>query len=257
MNTSDLSQVPFCPGGTPHTIRAGDTLAALAGRFSTSVEAITAANPGIDPFNLQIGQVICIPGPAPGFCPAGTPYTIRPGDTLYLIARRFNITLPVLIAANPGIDPLQLQVGQNICVPVAPPPVHALPCCAVLQPAPQLPPNPRPPFTALGVFLFEIAGAEAYAATFTATGLPDPAALGDFDAYEGRITIPAGRTNAVPTIYGIILSAAQPGQPTVWAGARLIPEQLTEDTAVAISPFNRSTGTAAEPVLSGTFSACH
>ena len=114
MNGSHLSQAPSCPGGTLHTIQAGDTLAALAGQFSTTVEAIAPANPGIDPLNLQIGQVICIPAPTPGFCPAGTPYTIRPADTLYLIARRFDLPLPVLIAANPGIDPLQLQVGQNI-----------------------------------------------------------------------------------------------------------------------------------------------
>jgi LysM repeat protein len=51
----------MCPGGTLYTIRPGDTIFALAQRFGTTVQAIIAANPGIDPLNLQIGQVICIP----------------------------------------------------------------------------------------------------------------------------------------------------------------------------------------------------
>ena len=51
-----------CPAGTqPYTIRSGDTLYNLAIRFNTSVDAIIRANPGINPNNLQIGQVICIP----------------------------------------------------------------------------------------------------------------------------------------------------------------------------------------------------
>lgn len=53
---------PTClPGSQPYTIRAGDTLYTLAIRFNTTVEAIMRINPGIDPNNLQIGQVICIP----------------------------------------------------------------------------------------------------------------------------------------------------------------------------------------------------
>ena len=51
-----------CPQGTmAYTIRSGDTLYLLANRYNTTVEAITRANPGIDPYNLRIGQVICIP----------------------------------------------------------------------------------------------------------------------------------------------------------------------------------------------------
>jgi spore germination protein YaaH len=47
---------------------------------------------------------------------------VQPGDTFYLIAQRFNITLESLLAANPGVDPYQLQVGQEIIIPVPPPP---------------------------------------------------------------------------------------------------------------------------------------
>ncbi|NLU36421.1 MAG: LysM peptidoglycan-binding domain-containing protein, partial [Clostridiales bacterium] len=39
-----------CPSGTqPYTIRAGDTYYSLAIRFNTTVAAIMAATPGVDP----------------------------------------------------------------------------------------------------------------------------------------------------------------------------------------------------------------
>lgn len=44
-------------------------------------------------------------------------YTIRPGDTLYGIAQRYDTNLILLQAANPGLDPYNLRVGQTITVP--------------------------------------------------------------------------------------------------------------------------------------------
>jgi len=116
------NQVPPCPGGTLYVIKPGDSYFGLAKRFNTTVEAITAANPGTDPQNLQIGQTICIPVPPTGKpCPGGFLYVIRSGDTYYSIARRFGTVVPALIAANPGVDPDNLQIGQTICVPAAQP----------------------------------------------------------------------------------------------------------------------------------------
>lgn len=122
-------QPPCPPGSTPYIIRAGDTYYSLAVRFNTTVAAIIAANPGVDPNRLAIGQTICIPGttpPPPGTCPTGTtPYIIRAGDTYYSLAVRFNTTVAAIIAANPGVDPNRLAIGQTICIPgtTPPPPV--------------------------------------------------------------------------------------------------------------------------------------
>ena len=117
---------PTCPVGSfAYTIKSGDTLYMLAITYNTTVEAILALNPGLNPNNLQIGQVICIPrsGPTPPTC-NGVYYTVRPGDTLFSIAMMFNVPLATLIAANPGVDPNNLQVGQLICIPrVEPPPI--------------------------------------------------------------------------------------------------------------------------------------
>jgi len=58
-----------CPVGTviDYTIKSGeDTFYNLAKRYSTTVSKIQAANPGVNPNNLQVGQVIKIPCGAKG-----------------------------------------------------------------------------------------------------------------------------------------------------------------------------------------------
>lgn len=46
-----------------------------------------------------------------------TNYTLKRGDTLYGIARRFSTTVPRILYANPGITPNNLSVGQQLVVP--------------------------------------------------------------------------------------------------------------------------------------------
>ncbi len=114
-----------CPGGTLYTIRAGDTLFALSRQFGVPINSLLAANPGINPDNLQIGQIICIPAPETG-CP-GFIYRVISGDTLYAISRRFHTTVQAIEFVNRGIDPNNLQVGQPICIPVGACPAGTFP----------------------------------------------------------------------------------------------------------------------------------
>ncbi len=111
--------VPACPGGQLYTIKAGDTIYRIAQSFEMSVDALLAANPGIDPDRLYIGQKICIPGeePEPEFCEGGEIYVIRAGDTIYRLAQQYSVSVDEIIAANPGINPNRLQIGQQICIP--------------------------------------------------------------------------------------------------------------------------------------------
>lgn len=110
-----------CPTGfSPYTIKKGDTLARIASQLSTTVTALLAANPGLIPERMSIGQVICVPQPAAPqapACPIGSsPYEIKRGDTLAGIAVRFNTTVETIMTANPGVIPERLYVGQVICV---------------------------------------------------------------------------------------------------------------------------------------------
>ncbi len=51
--------------------------------------------------------------------PTATPhiYAIQSGDTLLAIAQRYNITLEQILAANPGIDPNFLIIGEELVIP--------------------------------------------------------------------------------------------------------------------------------------------
>lgn len=57
--------------------------------------------------------------PTPPAAPTPTPflYQIQSGDTLLVIANRYNVTLDDLLAANPEIDPNFLIVGEEIIIP--------------------------------------------------------------------------------------------------------------------------------------------
>lgn len=57
--------LPWYTGFLLHRITKGDTLWALAEKYGSSVEAITLANPGVEPENLQIGASLVIPLPFP------------------------------------------------------------------------------------------------------------------------------------------------------------------------------------------------
>ncbi|WP_207640679.1 LysM peptidoglycan-binding domain-containing protein [Alkaliphilus transvaalensis] len=114
-----------CPSGTvPYMIRPGDTFYRIAVQFGTTVAALVAANPGVNPNMLMVGQQICVPRqPAYPPCPEGNYYTVRAGDTFFSIAAFFRVSVDDLRMANPSVDPMRLFPGQIICIPLATPPV--------------------------------------------------------------------------------------------------------------------------------------
>ncbi len=74
-STPDLSQ-PNLPTVTPtlrvHTVISGEVLSYIAGMYGVTVSAIVAANPGMNPDVLSVGQKINIPAPKPGGTGSGS-----------------------------------------------------------------------------------------------------------------------------------------------------------------------------------------
>ncbi len=98
-----------------YVVKQGDTLYGIANKFNTTVEKIVSDNELTHPNELVVGQTIVI-------LRNDVNYTVKQGDTLYKIATQFGITLDALLSANPSIsNPLNLQVGENILVPLSQP----------------------------------------------------------------------------------------------------------------------------------------
>jgi LysM repeat protein len=111
---------PVCPAGSfSYTIVAGDTLFSLSQKFGVTTQSILALNPSINPNDLRVAQIICIPNaPTPPVCPANSfAYTIMTGDSVASIAQKFGVTAQSILDLNPGLDPANLTVGRQICIP--------------------------------------------------------------------------------------------------------------------------------------------
>lgn len=57
------------------------------------------------------------PTVAPGTLDADGAYVIKSGDTFGKIAPQFGVSVAQIVAANPGVDPRRLRVGQKIIIP--------------------------------------------------------------------------------------------------------------------------------------------
>ena len=102
------------PGVTEYVVRSGDTLWLLAQRYGTTVDAIKRLN-GLTSDNLSIGQTLKIPA---GVSTGGSyfEYTVRSGDTLWLLAQRFGTTVDAIKSLN-GLSSNILNIGQVLRIP--------------------------------------------------------------------------------------------------------------------------------------------
>lgn len=113
---------------TSYVVQKGDNLSRIATRFNVTVDAIVRANHLKDPNAIQVGQTLIIPDGQPSAAPAAggaaTSYTVRSGDSVARIARKFNISMEELIRAN-NLTSTVLQIGQVLVIPGAAPAASA------------------------------------------------------------------------------------------------------------------------------------
>ncbi len=108
-----------------YTVSEGDTLYSIAEKYDLPVSLLMKINGIKDPYNLQVGHKLCIPGteeqlpqrpPKPDM--TYKTHTVVAGDTLYLIAKQHQIKLDALMKANPTIDPYNLLIGTELVIPI-------------------------------------------------------------------------------------------------------------------------------------------
>jgi uncharacterized YkwD family protein/spore coat assembly protein SafA len=96
-----------------YTVKSGDTLYKIASSNGVTLSQLLSANPSIsNPSLIYVGQKITIPSTK------AVTYTIQKGDTMWGIAKRFEISYSELLKANTNItNPSMIYVGQKITIP--------------------------------------------------------------------------------------------------------------------------------------------
>lgn len=122
-NTSNTSSVS---GGSTYTVKAGDSLSLIASKYGTSYQNIMKLN-GLNSFLIHPGQVLKVSGTAPASSntsttrtqttttATGSTYTVQPGDSLSLIASKYNTTYQNIMNLN-GLNSFLIFPGQKLKV---------------------------------------------------------------------------------------------------------------------------------------------
>lgn len=110
------------PPTRTYIVSAGDTLSQIAAKHKVSISSLKRAN-NLTSNLIKVGQELVIKAPASG--PKTTPvrklnYQVRSGDSLYLIAKRFDLKINDITSWNKLDKNKYLQPGQRLTLYINP-----------------------------------------------------------------------------------------------------------------------------------------
>ena len=119
-NSLSIGQVLKIKGSTDgkvstYTVKSGDSLYSIANKYDTTVAELKKLN-NLTSNTLSIGQILKLPDRNLNNSQNSTIYTVESGDTLYSIAKKFNISVDYLKTSN-NLDTNTLTIGQTLIVP--------------------------------------------------------------------------------------------------------------------------------------------
>jgi LysM repeat protein len=112
---------------TEYVVVKNDTLGKIAKKNNVSLKALEAANPGVVPTKLKVGQKLSLPAPnavassaaATTMADAGVSgetYTVKSGDNLSKIAKANNTSIKAIESLN-NLTTFKIKVGQKLKIP--------------------------------------------------------------------------------------------------------------------------------------------
>ena len=104
------------PTGPVYVVQSGDTFYSIAVKFGVSVDAITAANPSINPNALSIGAEVVIPG-MEGVSGKLLTETIQLGETLRTLSIHNQIAEDQVVRLNRITSPAEVYAGASLIIP--------------------------------------------------------------------------------------------------------------------------------------------
>ncbi|ERJ13133.1 stage II sporulation protein D [Haloplasma contractile] len=99
-----------------YTVQIGDSLWDIANKFNTTVERLKEIN-NLSTERLQPGMTLSIPSPKQDLN-SNTSYSVQPGDSLWSIANKFNVTTYDIKRVN-NIKSDNLKRGQTLIIPIS------------------------------------------------------------------------------------------------------------------------------------------
>lgn len=97
-----------------HIVQSGDTLFDISRLYNTTVAQLRSINNFADGSDLEIGRSIIVPRVDETLLDR---YIVQSGDSLYSIAKRFDVDLQVLQALNRLADIRDIRIDQSLLVP--------------------------------------------------------------------------------------------------------------------------------------------
>ncbi len=103
--------------GPAYTVRAGDGWFRIANRAEVSVRSLLDANGADLDDVLLVGDRLCLPSNANPAADCDGSYEVRPGDSWYGLANRFDVAVGSLLQANGAELSQVLFAGETLCLP--------------------------------------------------------------------------------------------------------------------------------------------
>jgi murein DD-endopeptidase MepM/ murein hydrolase activator NlpD len=96
---------------TRHAVASGECLWNIARKYKVRMETIVAMNDLPSARYLRPGQILEVPDTD------GTYVSLKKGDTVSGICKKYEVELTDLVNANPGVDVAALQIGEKLFIP--------------------------------------------------------------------------------------------------------------------------------------------
>ncbi|HRI15992.1 MAG TPA: LysM peptidoglycan-binding domain-containing protein, partial [Verrucomicrobiota bacterium] len=115
---------PLPSATTEHLVKKGDLAYAIAKKHGVTLKQLQEANPGKDLAKIKVGEKLQVPAPstlsspqAPaGITADSSTYTVKGGDNLSRLAKKFGTTVKAIREAN-GMTSNDIKVGQKLKIP--------------------------------------------------------------------------------------------------------------------------------------------
>ena len=119
-NPTPVAPAPSIPDTVnKYVVKSGDCLSKIGSNLGVDWRDIANANGIVSPYTIYVGQTLIIPGgstPAPSPSQpsnSGTTYTVKSGDTLSGIAKKFGTTVAKLVSLNVIKNANKINAGQK------------------------------------------------------------------------------------------------------------------------------------------------